>query len=292
MSSLKITSAFKLPSGYELPRLGFGVYQTPVEDTARCVTEAFQAGYRHIDSAAGYRNEGPCGEAIRAASSIPRESVFFTSKVPPQKMGYEGTKSQIAESLAESGLEYIDLMLIHAPYGGSANRKGSWKALVEAVEAGKLRSIGVSNYGVQHLDELEQHIAELEKERGGKGKGGVISVGQWEIHPYLPRNDIIEWCAKRGIAVEAYCPLVQGKRWGEPAVKKAAEKYGKSEAQILIRWSLDKGLIPLPKSVTTQRIKDNADVFDFELTPEEVKEIETDEYTVIAWDPTVIPLDQ
>jgi diketogulonate reductase-like aldo/keto reductase len=207
-------------------------------------------------------------------------------------MGYEGTKAQVDETLAKSGLEYIDLMLLHAPYGGSARRKGSWKALVEAVEAGKVRSIGVSNYGVHHLDELEQHIAELEKERGGKGKGGVLSVGQWEIHPWCPRRDIVEWCAKRGVAVEAYCPLVQGKRWGEPVTRKLAAKYGKSEAQILIRWSLEKGLVPLPKSVTSARIRENADVYDFELTPEEVQELETDEYWTVSWDPTVAPLDE
>jgi diketogulonate reductase-like aldo/keto reductase len=207
-------------------------------------------------------------------------------------MGYENTKAQVEESLAKSGLEYIDLILLHAPYGGSARRKGSWKALVEAVEAGKVRSIGVSNYGVHHLDELEQHIAELEKERGGKGKGGVISVGQWEIHPWLQRRDIVEWSAKRGIAVQAYCPLVQGQRWGEPAVKRLADKYGKSEAQILIRWSLQKGLVPLPKSVTPARIRANADVYDFELTPEEVDAIGTDEYSPVAWDPTVIPLSE
>ncbi len=243
-----------------------------------------------IDSAAAYRNEAACGEAIRAAS-IPRDQIFFTSKIPPRKMGYESTKAQVEDSLAQSGLDYIDLMLLHSPYGGSASRKGSWKALVEAVEAGKVRSIGVSNYGVHHLDELEKHIAELEEERGGKGKGGVISVNQCEVHPYVPRQDIVEWCAKRGVVVEAYSPLVQGKRWGEPASKKLAEKYGKSEAQILTRWSLEKGLVPLPKSVTPKRIRENADLFDFELTSEEVTELETGEYSPVCWDPTVAPLE-
>ena len=244
-----------------------------------------------IDSAAIYRNEAGCGEAI-AASSIPRDQIFFTSKVPFKKMGYEGTKAQVDDTLAKTGLAYIDLMLIHSPYGGSDKRKGSWKALVEAVEAGKIRSIGVSNYGVHHLDELEQYIAELEKERGGKGKGGVISVNQCEVHPYCPRKDIVDWCAKRGIAVEAYCPLVQGKRWGETATKKLAEKYGKSEAQILIKWSLAKGLVPLPKSVTPSRIRENADVFDFELTPDEVDQLETGEYYTVSWDPTAAKLDE
>lgn len=211
--------------------------------------------------------------------------------MPRAHLTYELAVEQIDKTLAESGLQYIDLMLLHAPYGGSANRKGAWKALVEAVEAGKVRSIGISNYGVHHLDELETFIGELEAERGGKGKGGVISVGQYEIHPWCARNDIAEWCKKRNIAVEAYSPLVQGKRWGEPELKKLADKYGVSEAQILIRWSLEKGYLPLPKSVTASRIKDNADVYGFELTPAEVAALETTEYAPICWDPNVSPLE-
>lgn len=207
-------------------------------------------------------------------------------------MNYESTKAQVETSLREAGLEYIDLMLLHAPYGGSAARKGAWRALVEAVEAGKVRSIGVSNYGVHHLDELEKHIAELEEERGGKGKGGVLSVGQWEIHPWCARNDIVEWCRKRGVAVEAYSPLVRGERWGEPVLKKLADKYGKSEAQVLVRWSLQKGHIPLPKSATPERIRANVELFDFQLTPDEVKELETTEYKPVCWDPVVAKLEE
>lgn len=249
---------------------------------------------QQIDSAPVTKNKGceaACGKAI-TASSIPREQIFFTSKVPSGVEGYEGTKAQIEDTLSKTGLDYIDLTLLHSPYLGSENRKGSWKALVEAVEAGKIRSIGVSNYGVHHLDELEQHIAELEQERGGKGKGGVISVNQCEVHPYCTRKDIIEWCTKRGIAVEAYCSLVEGQRWGEPATMKLAEKYGKTEAQILIKWSLAKGLVPLPKSATSSRIRENADVYDFELTPEEVDALETDEYYFVSWDPTTAELDE
>ncbi|GAB1320939.1 Aldo-keto reductase-like protein [Madurella fahalii] len=291
MAPLDINTTIMLPSGHEIPQLGFGVYQTPPGDTERCVNEAFRAGYRHIDSAVSYRNEAACGQAIRSSSSPPRDQIFFTSKIPPKALSYQGTGAQIDKTLAESGLEYIDLMLLHAPYGGSAKRKGAWKALVEAVEAGKVRSIGVSNYGVHHLDELERHIAELEDERGGRGKGGVISVGQWEIHPFCPRRDIVEWCTKRGIAIEAYSPLVRGMRWGEPVLKKQAEKYAKSEAQILIRWSLQKGFIPLPKSATPERIRSNADVYNFELTAEEVDELETDEYSPVCWDPNKASLD-
>lgn len=238
-----------------------------------------------IDSAAVYKNEAGCGAAIRKISAtIPRDQIFFTSKVPGRTLSYESAKEQVAKTLEVTGLEYIDLMLLHAPvstdpppppshapgvvcpfqgqrgenrchrnelsqtqqYGGSAARKAAWKGLVESVEEGKVRSIGVSNYGVHHLEELEQHIKELEAERGGKGKGGVISVGQWEIHPWCAREDIAAWCKPRGVAVEAYSPLVRGERWGEPVLKKLAGKYGVSEAQVLVRWSLQKGYIPLP----------------------------------------------
>lgn len=222
---------------------------------------------------------------------MPRDQIFFTSKIPARTFSYESVKAQVDKTLAETGLDYIDLMLLHAPFGGSAARKAGWHGLVECVEAGKVRSIGVSNYGVHHLDELERHIAELEAERGGPGKGGVLSVGQWEIHPWLAREDIAGWCRQRGVAVEAYSPLVRGERWGEPVLKKLADKYGVSEAQVLVRWSLQKGYIPLPKSVTPDRIKANADVYGFELTPEEVAELQTEEYKPTCWDPNTSPLD-
>ncbi|KAF3005295.1 hypothetical protein E8E14_008602 [Neopestalotiopsis sp. 37M] len=291
-SSYTINSTAKLNSGYEIPLLGFGVYQTPPAETEAATLEAFKAGYRHIDSAVLYRNEAGVGAAIKK-SGIPRSEIFFTTKIPQLSSGYldyEQAKAQIDQSLKTAGLDYIDLYLIHAPYGGSSTRKGVWKALVEAVDAGKIRSIGVSNYGVHHLDELEQHIKELEAERGGPGKGGVISVAQHEVHPWLGRKDIAEWCAKRGVVLEAYCPVVRGKRFGEPGVVKLADKYGKTPAQILIRWSLQKGFVPLPKSVTPSRIVENAEIYDFALTQAEVDELETDDYSPIAWDPTKIGL--
>ncbi|KAI0006387.1 aldo-keto reductase [Xylariaceae sp. FL0662B] len=290
MATLNIHSAVKLNSGYEIPRLGFGVYQTPLSETEKSCVEALNAGYRHIDSAVSYRNESGCADAIRA-SKLLRSEIFFTSKIPSKLMSYAAAKEQVDTSLKTTGLGYIDLMLIHAPYGGSAKRKETWKALVEAVEEGKIRSIGISNYGVHHLDELEKHIAELESERGGKGKGGIISVGQYEVHPWCPRSDIAEWCAKRNIALEAYSPVVQGKRFGDKTLVKLADKYKKTEAQVLIRWSLQKGYVPLPKSVTPSRIRENAEVFDFEISKEDMDELETTEYSPVCWDPTISPLD-
>ncbi|KAI1393267.1 aldo-keto reductase [Hypoxylon trugodes] len=290
MATYSINSTFKLNSGYEIPRLGFGVYQTPPEETEKASLEALGNGYRHIDSAAAYRNEAGCGAAVRF-SKLPRSEIYFTSKIPSSGMSYEGAKKQVETSLKTSGFDYIDLMLIHSPYGGSEARKGAWKALVEAVEEGKIRSIGISNYGVHHLDELEKYIAELEAERGGKGKGGVISVGQWEIHPWCPRNDIVEWSTKRNIAVEAYAPVIRGQRFGEPVLVDLAKKYGKTEAQILLRWSLQKGYIPLPKSVTPSRIKENAQIYDFELSKEDMGKLEFDVYAPVCWDPVISPLD-
>ncbi|KAK7923318.1 NADP-dependent oxidoreductase domain-containing protein [Apiospora marii] len=295
-SNLTIQSTVKLNSGYEIPRLGFGVYQVPIDQAESCVREALTTGYRHVDSAVGYRNEAPCGKAIRefASSSAggnvtPREQIFFTSKVRPLNLSYESAKTQVDATLSETGLGYIDLMLIHAPYGGPAARKGAWKALVEAVDAGKVRSIGISNYGVHHLDELEAYTHELAAERGGNG--GMISVGQWEVHPWLPRLDIVDWCRARGVAVEAYCPVVRGERAGEAILQELAAKYHKTWAQVLIRWSLQKGHVPLPKSVTPSRIRENADVYDFEISAEDMARLETKEYSPCAWDPTTSPLD-
>ncbi|KAK9481921.1 aldo-keto reductase [Lipomyces starkeyi] len=246
MSKLTINSTLRMNSGYEIPMLGYGVYQTPANVCEDVVTKAFEAGYRHA-SRLGRRLP-----QRRALSSSNQEKLHpplpnLLHKVPPRRLSYARAAAQIEASLKLTGLEYIDLMLLHAPYGGREARKGAWKALVEAQEAGKVRSIGVSNYGVQHLDEMELYIKELEKERGGEGKGGKIDVGQWEIHPWLPRRDILEWCEKRGVVVQAYCPIVRGRRMNDPVLQPLVKKHGKTGAQILIRWSLQKGFVPLPK---------------------------------------------
>lgn len=249
---------------------------------------------RQIDSASAYRNQGPSSASI-AASGLARSDVFFTTKVPMRDypLGYENTLKLVDMALDETKLGYLDLVLIHSPYGGASSRKGAWRALVESVDAGKVRSIGVSNYGVHHLDELEQYMGELAAQRGGgAGAGGVLSVGQWEVHPWLTRPDVVRWCRARGVAVEAYCPIVRGERFGEPRVKALAARHGKTEAQVLLRWSLQRGYVPLVKSVTPSRIAENAAVFDFELTEHDVDDIATGDYSPCAWDPTVEPLDE
>lgn len=168
-------------------------------------------------------------------------------------------------------------LLIHAPYGGKEDRLGTWRALVEAQKAGHVRSLGVSNFAIQHLEELEEYIK--------SGAGGQITVGQYEIHPWCPRDDIAEWLQKRNIVVEAYSPLVQATRMKEPVLQNLAKKHGKTEAQILVRWSLQKGYVPLPKSVTESRILENSQVFDFTLSDEDMASLKLNTYEPVCWDP-------
>lgn len=289
MSNLNINTALSMPCGHKIPQLGFGVYQTPANEAEDAVTLALNAGYRHVDSAVIYRNEKPCGDAI-IKSGIPREEVFFTSKVFGRGITYDIAKEQIEQTVKAAGLGFVDCILIHSPHGGSAGRKGAWKALVEAQEQGLTKSIGVSNYGLHHLNELEQHIKELEQERGN---GGKVDIGQWEIHPWLPRNNIVEWCRKHGTVVEAYSPLVRGEKKDEKVLQEIAKKHGKTWAQVLVRWSLQKRYVPLPKSVTPKRIVENKEVYDFELDGEDMKNLDMPkEYYSCAWDPTVEPLEK
>ncbi len=278
-TKFNINTTYRMNSGHDIPVLGYGVYQTPAAECEAVTLHAFKSGYRHVDSARAYRNEQPCADAIRN-SSLKRDEIFFTSKVPPKSMGYDAAKKSIESSFFQTGLDYIDLYLIHAPYGGKEGRLGAWKALAEAQKAGKIRSIGVSNYGVHHLDELAEYIKTSDV-------GGTIDVNQCEVHPWLPRDDVAEWCRKHNVVVEAYCPIIRGERADEPVLKKLSEKHGKTWAQVLLRWSLQKGHVPLPKSVTPKRIEQNADIYDFELDDEDIKALHfPDSYAPCAWDPT------
>ena len=169
----------------------------------RAVSHALDAGYRHIDSAVMYRNEAACGGAICdfiGDTKVPREGIFFTSKIygVEPELDFKGVKRQSKGTLKVARLGYVGCILIHAPINTSSGRKGVWRALVETQEKGLTKSIGLSNYGIYHLLEMERHIKELEKERG-EGNGGTRDVGQWEMHPWLPRSDIVEWCRKRGL---------------------------------------------------------------------------------------------
>jgi len=281
MAKLDINSKIKLPSGYDLPRLGYGVYQTPPDISEEVTDHAIRHGYRHVDSATAYRNEGPTAQGM-LKSKVPREELFFTTKVPVKEVNYEGAKRCVDESLKKTGLDYIDLYLLHAPGGGKDGRLGAWQALVEAVAEGKVRSIGVSNYGVHHLQELEDWQKSQSKE-----KAGILSVNQIEPHPWLARPDIVGWCKQRGIVLEAYCPLVRNTRGDDPLLQPLAKKYNKSPAQILLRWGLQQDFVILPKSVTPARIEENKDIYDFELTKEDLASLDTAEYAPCTWDPTI-----
>ncbi|KAJ5574353.1 uncharacterized protein N7459_008780 [Penicillium hispanicum] len=277
MAELSLQTTYKMLSGYEIPVVGFGVYQTPQHVTEKVTLKALELGYRHVDSAKAYHNEKESAAAIRK-SGLDRSQLFYTTKVPRQRMGYESAKQAIEESLAAAAdLGYIDLMLIHAPYGGKESRLGTWRALVEAQKAGKVRSIGVSNFGIKQLEELEAYIQ--------SGAGGEISVGQYEIHPWCPRDDVADWLHKRNAIVEAYSPLVKATRMEDPILQTLAQKYGKTPAQILVRWSLQKGYVPLPKSATESRILENSQVFDFMLSEADMAGLTLDSYAPVCWDP-------
>jgi len=245
-----------------MPLLGFGVYQN--YDAKPSVLEAFKAGYRHVDSAQVYRNEDAVGAAVREAATLglKREDLFITTKCVSKTHGYEKTLKGVDESLAKFGpsFTYIDLFLIHDPFSGTELRLATYKALLEAKAAGKIRSVGVSNYGVHHLKELAEAGYE------------TPSVNQIELHPFCQQKPIVEYCKANSIVVQAYCPIVRGdeKYLKTEAITKIVAKHNHTPAQILLRWSLQKGYVPLPKSATASRIHANTQLYDFELDAEDM----------------------
>ncbi|KAG0222961.1 aldo/keto reductase [Mortierella sp. GBAus27b] len=268
-----------LIDGKPIQVLGLGVYQSAAGKEAEdAILWALQAGYRHIDTATAYDNEESVGNAIRK-SGIPRDQIFVTTKLTEDDQGYESAIAALELSLQKLGLDYVDLYLIHAPLCGSESRWQSWLALQELVKRGKVKSIGVSNYGVHHLKELLDMKPEI-----------LPTVNQIEVHPWLIRADIIEYCRENDIAVEAYSPLCQAIKLKDDKVVAIAKKHSKSPAQVLIRWSLQNGNIVIPKSVKKNRIEENANVFDFNLTDEDMAVLNSmNENFVCEWDPTVAP---
>ncbi|KAI0780273.1 Aldo/keto reductase [Fomes fomentarius] len=277
MSPLKLslTSTVKLPSGYEIPQLGLGVYKN--DDPKPAVLAALKHGYRHIDSAQMYRNEAKVGEALRE-SGIPREQVFITSKIDSGNHGYEKTLAAVDESLNSFKFDYIDLMLLHSPLSGKERRLEAWRALIEARNKGKLRTIGVSNFGVRHLEEIRE--AGLE----------TPSVNQIELHPLCQQKEIVAHAKKHNIVIEAYCPLIRT-HWTDTIVD-VGRKYGKDPAQALVRWSLERGFIPLPKSSNPERVVSNADVYDFELSADDLATLDAldrGKDGAVSWNPVDAP---
>ncbi|PRP85294.1 hypothetical protein PROFUN_06896 [Planoprotostelium fungivorum] len=278
MSALSITSTLTLRNGIKMPRFGLGVYEMSGQQCTKSVTWALEQGYRLIDSAEWYENEEESGAAIRKwVDSTPgasRSSIFYVSKLKSNR-GYQATKSSIQESLDKCGLGYIDLYLIHSPHSGKQKRLESWKAMEEAVDSGVIRSIGVSNYGTKHIREL------LDACRIKP------CINQVDLHPFMTRTDIVKLCRDNDIHLMAWGPLVRGEKFDHPVIVSMSKKYGKSPAQILLRWGLQHDFITIPKSVSKDRIIQNSQVFDINIEPEDMKVMDAlDEYFVTDWDPT------
>ncbi|WBW75133.1 xylose and arabinose reductase [Schizosaccharomyces osmophilus] len=269
----------KLNNGLKCPQFAYGSYMINRSKCFDSVYAALQAGYRHVDSAQMYFNEGDCGRAIlqfMKDTGIKREEVWYTSKLN-NLAGYSATLKSIDSSVKACGLGYIDLFLLHSPYG---DRLGSWKALEEAVEAGKIRAIGVSNFGPHHIQQLLDHHPKI-----------VPCVNQIELHPFCSQSKVVEYCQTKGIALAAYAPLAHGEKFGNKQLIGIANKYNKTEAQIMIRFLLQRGYIVLPKSSTPARIKGNGEVFDFELSKDEMHTLyNLDEDYHSDWNPCVSPL--
>lgn len=279
---LTIDSTIPLKHGttqpVQIPVFGLGTYRSPRgERTRQAVLEALQLGYRHFDTAKAYGNEKDVGAAIRE-SGIPREDVFVTTKLWNEDHGFAQALGALDRSLDRLGFDYVDLYLIHWPVRGL--RTESWRALEALLTEGKTRAIGVSNYMVRHLRQLFDQEAMLP------------AVNQIELSPYnlQSRDEVVNFCRKNDIMLEAYSPLTKGQKLKDPALLEIATKYGRSPAQILIRWSLQRGFVVLPKSVTPERIRENARVFDFSLDDDDMATLDAfNEALATGWDPTSAP---
>ncbi|MDH6253790.1 diketogulonate reductase-like aldo/keto reductase [Chryseobacterium sp. H1D6B] len=255
-----------LNDGVKLPSIGFGTYKAEEKEGIESVKSALQKGYRLLDTAAKYENEDAVGKGIKE-SGVAREEIFVTTKVWRENLGYENTKKAFEESLQKLDLDYIDLYLIHWP----ANAKNfdnwqevnaeTWRAMEELKAEGKIKSIGVSNFWQEHLEALDK-TAKI-----------TPAVNQIEFHPGYWQPEVVEYCREKGIVIEAWSPLARGKVFDNELLKSIAEKHNKSISQICLRWCVEHDTITIPKSTTPERIEDNINIFDFELSPEEIKQI-------------------
>jgi diketogulonate reductase-like aldo/keto reductase len=261
---------FTLNNGVELPALGLGVFQTPPEETVAAVVSALQAGYRHIDTAAAYGNEREVGQGIRD-SGVPRDEIFIETKVWISDFGYEETLHAFEKSAAKLGVDQIDLLILHQALPSEFNKTvAAYTALEKLLADGKVRAIGVSNFMVDHLTTL---LAQTDV---------VPAINQIEVHPYFQQLDVQAFGADKGILTQAWSPIggitsyrnSEKRSFDEPVILAIGETYGKSAAQVMLRWHIQKGIQVIPKSTKPERIAENFDVFDFELTPDEIAQID------------------
>ncbi|MDF1508631.1 aldo/keto reductase [Robertmurraya sp. DFI.2.37] len=251
-----------LHNGVKMPWFGLGVFKVKEgSEVVEAVKAAIKNGYISIDTAAIYQNEEGVGQGIRE-SGVARDSLFVTSKVWNSDQGYESTLQAFETSLQKLGMDYLDLYLIHWPGKDSAKYKETWRALEKLYKDGRVRAIGVSNFHVHHLEDL---IADAEIKP---------MVNQVEYHPHLAQLELRDYCKKQRIQLEAWSPLKQGQLLNEPTIVEIAEKYQKSPAQIILRWDLQNEVVTIPKSIKEHRIIENADIFDFELAPEDMAKLD------------------
>lgn len=258
-----------------MPVLGFGTAGATGRTCVAAIREALRIGYRLIDTASMYGNEREVGIAVRE-SAIPRADIFITTKIAPSEQGPRSTPKALEASLSRLGLDYVDLYLIHWP--ARTKRVLTWEAMTPFLDNGLARAIGVSNFMVGHLEELRA------------ANDTPPGVNQIELSPFLHQKEVVGYCLRHGIQVEAYSPLTRGRRLKDPVIARIATKYGKTPAQVLLRWSLQQGFVAIPKSVRPERIRENAEVFDFALSPSDVRVLDGLENGLhFDWDPSRVP---
>ncbi len=276
MANLNIQSTVKLNNDVRMPILGLGVYQSPPGRVTRnAVNFALRVGYRHVDTARIYGNEADVGEAVRE-SGVPRGDLFVTTKLWNSDQGYDSTLRAFEGSLKRLGLDYLDLYLVHFPVPDL--RKETWSAMETLLKKGRCRAIGVSNFTIRHLEELieESHV--------------IPSVNQVEFHPFLYQKELLKYCQRKGIQVEAYSPLARGERLKHPRIISLATRYSKTPAQLMIRWGIQHGLVVIPKSTREERIRENSHVFDFDISDDDMRSLDSlNEDLRLNWDPTNVP---